>query len=249
LCVNARDAMPDGGKLTLLISREEVGHEFVEAYPWAKRGSYVVIDVRDTGIGMDSQTTQHIFEPFFTTKGVGKGTGLGLATVYGIVKQHAGIITVTSVPGSGTDFRVFFPVAEDVEDSITTKEHEGEGVIPGTVLLVEDDPAVRAITRFMLKKIGMDVIEAEAGDKGLSLLERHSDSIILAIIDLVMPNAGGSQIAEKIHDEFPDLPILFISGYAFHPDDPNSMIVEGQNFLKKPFNQTDLKEKIRLLTS
>ncbi len=248
LCVNARDAMPDGGKLTLTISRENIGDEFVKEHPWGKKGQYIVVNVRDSGIGMDSVTVERIFEPFFTTKKLGNGTGLGLATVYGIMKQHKGMITVDSKPGSGSIFHVFFPVPGKIENNAGTKKSAGAKDFSGTVLLVEDDPGVRAISRLMLKRMGLDVVEGENVGEVLDLLEKEENAFSLVIIDLVLPKSSGSEMAEKIHEMLPDLPILFISGYSFNRNSSNSFIMQQPNFLKKPFTQDELREKIQALT-
>jgi CheY-like chemotaxis protein len=217
LAANARDAMPDGGKLIIETANTEQG---------------VSLSVRDTGRGMDPITLEHAFEPFFTTKGLGKGTGLGLATVYGIVRQSAGDIFVESAPGRGATFTVRLPASDKVP---ATKEPDRPAPrCSGTVLLVEDEEGVRRLIATILEQHGYHVLEAPGGEEALGMLEQCNDRIDLLISDVVMPRMGGPELAAHLREVRPELTILFISGYT-DPSITDQVVLTGSHFLQKPF--------------
>ncbi len=252
LAVNARDAMPGGGTLTI-----ETADVFLEPDEAKQKvgvvpGAYVQLSVCDTGDGMDENTRQHIFEPFFTTKEVGRGTGLGLATVYGIVKQSGGNIEVDSQAGAGTVFRIYLPrVAEQSEAAETTEALAESLTGTETILLVEDEELVRNLSREILESCGYTVIEAGDGIEALEVCASIDCRIDLLMTDVVMPRMGGRELAEKIKEQLPDLPILFTSGYTNYTDEAEGGALEsGGNFIQKPFTFDALASKIReLLTA
>src|SRR6185436_848775 len=212
LCVNARDAMPKGGSLSISTSSLEIDQPYAATHPEARPGIFVCLRVSDDGIGMDTATIRRIFEPFFTTKEVGKGTGLGLATVYGIVKQHEGWIEVASQPGSGTTFNVFFPAVGESVSHLPSEATPDTEVFGGseTILLVEDEPVVRDLATIILNDCGYNVLEAATGAEALNLWQRHDGDIHLLITDMVMPEGiSGMELAERLHHDKPELKIIF----------------------------------------
>ena len=238
LVVNARDAMPGGGEIFIGTSVVEIGAEDVRRCAEARAGSFVCLAVRDTGAGMDGETLRSIFEPFFTTKEVGKGTGMGLATVHGIVKQHDGWITVESAPGAGTTFRVFFPETQ------TAAAAPAPALLPApaasirgrTVLLVEDDNDVRALVLLVLEESGLRVLEAEHGPAALAIWAAHRDEIDLLLTDMVMPGGlSGADVADRITAERPGLPVIYSSGYSVNLFSEDRSIREDINYLPKPY--------------
>ena len=248
LAVNARDAMPDGGELLLETDVAEFDSGYAETHWPAMPGRFALLAISDTGTGMDDETRAHIFEPFFTTKGVGKGTGLGLATVYGIVKQHDGFIWVYSEPGSGTTFKVYLPL--HVDDAVpaaigaqTTEHLQGAEV----VLLAEDSAAVRDTTRRMLVRYGYTVLEAPDGPTALALAARHHGPIHLLITDVVMPDMNGSELATAFARLRPHAKTLFISGYTDDAVVRHGAITSGGRFLQKPFTPVALARKVRAI--
>jgi CheY-like chemotaxis protein len=246
LCVNARDAIGGAGELVIATGNAEVSEARArrsEALP----GSYVSLSVRDDGCGMDREVREHLFEPFFTTKGTGRGTGLGLATVYGIVKQNQGFIEVDSAPGRGSTFTIFLP------------RHAGTGAAPGedaagvaglargmeTVLLVEDEPDMLSLGRVMLSELGYRVLGAGSPERALALAERHAGELDLLVTDVVMPGMDGQELARRLRERIPGLPVLFISGY---PDDVIARrgILSGEvRLLQKPFDLERLAGAVR----
>jgi len=244
LATNARDAMPEGGKLT--IQTELVDRPAPDAS--TPSSEYVVLSVRDTGVGMDAETKRMIFHPFFTTKEVGRGTGLGLATVYGIVEQSGGHVFVDSERGRGSCFRVFLPSvsAAQIESPAPAPpavSQRAQG--PATILLVEDEKSVRAVAARTLEGAGFTVIEAENGEQALELARHHRGSIDLVVSDVVMAKLGGPGLATRIAGDRPGIRILLVSGYS-----GKQMPSAGDAFLQKPFTPTDLLDKVsRLLTS
>ena len=246
LAVNARDAMPAGGKLTI-----ETANVFVEENPVSPRDgisprAYVMLSVSDNGIGMDEETKQKIFDPFFTTKEVGKGTGLGLATVYGIVKQFGGNIEVESEQGVGTTFKIYLPrVMEQVESENT--KHASTELLRGTetILLVEDEEIVRNLTRQILEDCGYSVIEARNGLEALELCSNGDCEIDLLVTDVVMPQMGGHELVEKLKRKKSNLRVLITSGYTDDEVVRRDVIESGTNFIQKPFMPKDLANKIR----
>jgi two-component system, cell cycle sensor histidine kinase and response regulator CckA len=245
LVVNAKDAMPEGGKLTVQSADVTVRHNFRE-HRFIHPGRYAVISVSDTGLGMDKETQSRIFEPFFTTKEKGKGTGLGLSTVYGIVKQSSGYVFVQSEVGAGTTFYVYLPRVEDsAEELVPTLPPQSEAGGCETVLLVEDEESVRELVRLTLVSRGYKVLEAENGECGLHLAESFKDHIDILITDVVMPGMGGRELAKRLLELRPGISVLFLSGYT-----EDSVITPGANtaataFLQKPFTLQNLAKKVR----
>ncbi len=247
LIVNARDAMPEGGKLVI----ETTDMDTETAPPFGPdnlphNGPWVMLIVHDNGLGMDDETRQRVFEPFFTTKERGKGTGLGMSTVYGIVKQAGGIIRVSSKPGQGTEFKLYFPGAEGETQS------EEAGIEPGrdltgseTVLIVEDDPNVRDMARKILKKKGYRVIETGDPRKALKLWEQNMDTIKLVLTDVIMPGMGGPKLAEQMRKQDPGTKVIFMSGYTEDAVARHDIQEEGEDFLQKPFTPKALAKKVR----
>ena len=250
LVVNSRDAMPNGGKITVRTSNLAMQEREAAQRPPMQAGNYILLSVSDTGHGMDQKTKAHIFEPFFTTKEVGKGTGLGLATVYGVVKQSGGFIWVDSAPGKGTTFEIYLPqVSEPVRPS------DGEArpaAIPRgseTILVVEDESGVRELTREFLKVSGYTVLEAKDGIEALEVASQHAGTVHLALIDVVLPRMGGAELAERIRAARPDTRILFMSGYAEYTSNAAASLASQNPILQKPFSISSLVGKIREVLS
>ena len=246
LTVNARDAMPEGGKITFETADVECGAEFARRHPGAAAGPYVMLAVRDTGVGMTPEIKAKIFEPFFTTKEPGKGTGLGLATVYGIVRQSDGYISVDSRPGSGTTFSVYLPHVEGPADGGTPRAAAGappKGV--ETVLVVEDEEAVRDLISEGLKQLGYSVLSARDGAQALEVSRRHPAPIHLLLIDVVLPGRSGREVAADLTRLRPDLAVLYTSGHTDDEAVRHRVLDHGPAFLQKPFSQSDLALKLR----
>jgi PAS domain S-box-containing protein len=247
LAVNARDAMPRGGRLRITSSVENVGREHAGQRPDAVPGSYVCLDVRDTGSGIAPEHLPHIFEPFFTTKEVGKGTGLGLATVYGIVKQHGGWIEVESEPGNGSTFRIYLPVALPVVAGAKTTP--ADTTLPGgteTILVVEDESAVRLLVINLLQRCGYTVLNAASGVAALDVWREHKNTIQLLLTDMIMPGGmTGRELAEKLRAEQPLLKVIYTSGYSTDILEKVPSLVDGFNFLQKPYHSLKLAQTVR----
>ncbi len=246
LAVNARDAMPKGGRLTIETRNVTVGKQGKHKLVGVEPGSYVMLAVRDTGYGMDTDTRSHLFEPFFTTKEKGKGTGLGLSTVYGIVKQSKGSITVDSVPGQGTVFRIYFPlVDQDAQGGAGVAESVAPAHGRETILLVEDEPAVRGLVHETLRLHGYTVLEARHGIEALMTVAKHSGPIHLLLTDVVMPQMSGPEVAEKLQSIRPNTKVLYMSGYPDHPVFEQGGVSKETSFLPKPFTPNVLAKKVR----
>ncbi len=246
LAVNARDAMPQGGKLTFETDNITLNEEYARHHVGVIPGEYVLLAVSDTGTGMNKETQRHIFEPFFTTKDVGKGTGLGLATVYGIVKQSGGNIWVYSEVGVGTTFKIYLPRIIKQAESIELKETSDELLLgTETILLVEDEEMVRTLTRQILKMCGYTVLEARNGRDALLIYKIHAGIIDLLMTDVVMPEMGGRELSERLEQIYPQLPILFTSGYTDDAIVRHGVIAAATNFIQKPFTTTTLARKVR----
>jgi PAS domain S-box-containing protein len=242
LAVNARDAMPKGGRLSIKTANVEIDEAFARRHPPMVAGPYVLLTVSDTGVGMDSETLAHIFEPFFTTKEVGKGTGLGLATVYGVIKQSGGCIWVHSEKNRGTTFKVYLPrVPQSAEPPKPPAAVEAPFTGSETILLAEDESDVRGIAREFLSLAGYTVLEAHDGASAIEIARRHEGPIHLLITDMVMPRLSGRELAEVMAKIRPETKIIYMSGYT---EDPARPIEEGtsQKFvlLNKPFTRIDL---------
>jgi PAS domain S-box-containing protein len=248
LAVNARDAMPQGGKLVIETCNVEIDEAYARSHESVSPGRYVRLTVGDTGIGMDTQTQARMFEPFFTTKEPGKGTGLGLATVYGVVKQTGGWIWVASEPGEGTTFEIYLPQIEEVEKSMTISAKKA---IPATaptgtetVLLVEDQDGIRDLVGEFLRRKGYTVLHAVDGEEALRLAEHH-DEINLLLTDVLMPNIGGRELAERLTQERPRMKVLFMSGYTEQTSLGGEAVGQPAAVLQKPFSMDNLARKIR----
>jgi len=246
LAVNARDAMPDGGRLILEVSAAKLDEDYCRRHTGARPGRYVLLAVSDTGVGMDAETQAHIFEPFFTTKEVGRGTGLGLATVYGIVKQHDGYISVYSEIGHGTTFKVYLPRVEGpVARRADAAPSLGAQTGSETVLLVEDDEALRELNREIVAGLGYRVLEARDGGAALEASASHEGPIHLLLTDMVMPHMTGRQLAERLRSSRPGIKVLLVSGYTNEVVVRNGALGAGIAFLQKPFTPDSLGRKIR----
>lgn len=246
LCLNAREAMPHGGRLVIETEMVELDDSYCRFYPYVLPGRYAVISVSDTGIGMDAETREHIFEPFFTTKERGKGTGMGLATVYGIVRQHGGFVHVYSEPGHGSLFRVYLPTREnprtEAGDSPATSASGGEMRGTETILLAEDHESIREMSRQALLGMGYRVLAAADGQEALKLCAQETPA--LAILDVIMPRLGGPATAARLLEMLPGLPLVFTSGYS--PDARQlPAAIDHARYLQKPYSPRTLGRLVR----
>ncbi|HUG40165.1 MAG TPA: ATP-binding protein [Longimicrobiales bacterium] len=248
LAVNARDAMPEGGVLAIETRIVELDAEYAEQHPTVRPGRYVLLSVADTGVGMSPDTIQHLFEPFFTTKEAGKGTGLGLATVHGIVRQCEGHVLVFSQPGRGSTFQVYLPHTS-VGDRQPVPQRGAPSARGGTetILLVEDDDAVRGVAVRSLSRLGYRVLPAADGHAALAILARAGHEIRIVVTDVVMPGMSGGELARHIERERPGMPVLFLSGYADEAVAGRGVIREGSRFLRKPFTPDSLGARVRAI--
>jgi two-component system cell cycle sensor histidine kinase/response regulator CckA len=244
LAVNSRDAMPKGGKLTIETSNVSFDRSHAEARPDVRPGRYVMLAVSDTGSGMAPDVKARIFEPFFTTKGIGKGTGLGMAVVHGIVKQSDGYIDVYSEPGHGATFRLYFPVA-DRSASSHDSSHDAVRGGTETILLVEDEAGVRNLALTVLQSYGYKTLAAGNGTEALRTAEVQGDDIHLMVTDIVMPGVGGGDLAKALRPRFPRMKVLFLSGYTDDAVVRHGILHEEVNFLQKPFSPLALARKVR----
>jgi len=249
LAVNARDAMPEGGSLTITVDECWVGPDYLEQHPDARIGHFVRLQIMDTGGGMSPQVRARLFEPFFTTKEPGKGTGLGLATVFGIVKQHAGWIEVASELKHGTTFAIFFPASDEPPAAAV-----GAPVLPApavaggseTILVVEDEPILREMARDFLTGCGYRILEAGSGREALQVWARHRSEIDLLLTDMKMPEGvSGLELAEKMLAEQPRLQVVFTSGYSDDIVSPEMLTRNHARFLPKPYSYADLTQIVR----
>ncbi len=246
LAVNARDAMPQGGKLTIETANVQLDSSYARRRYPVQPGPHVMLAVSDTGTGMDAETQARIFEPFFTTKGLGKGTGLGLATVYGIVKQSGGYIWVYSEPGRGATFKIYLPRAEEA----VLAEKRPKAAVASlrgseTILLVEDEESLRKLTRELLEDRGYAVLEAGNGAKALEIAARHQGPIHLVITDVVMPGISGREVAQRMEALRPDAKVLYMSGYTADAITRHGVLEPGMAFLQKPIRPEELAQKVR----
>lgn len=247
LVVNSRDAMPKGGKITIETMLTELAETDDYGRYTGEKDDYAMIAVSDTGVGMDRETMEHIFEPFFTTKEQGKGTGLGLTTSYGIVKQNNGHIRIYSEPGHGTTVKVFLPLSEGGQEPVTRAVVE-EGDVSGTetILVVEDEPSVRNVAVQILGQLGYTMIEASNGEEGLAMAKAYGlDRIDLLLTDMVMPKMGGKDLADTVHRLRPEVKTLFMSGYTGSAIVAEDIMRIGAYFLQKPFTSSILAKKVR----
>jgi two-component system, cell cycle sensor histidine kinase and response regulator CckA len=247
LAVNSRDAMPDGGKLTIETSNVVLDENYAAQHVASVPGAYVMIAVTDTGCGMDETTETRIFEPFFTTKEKGKGTGMGLATVYGIVKQSGGNIWCYSELGKGTTFKVYLPQVADMGASPLVPQREGAKTVSGTetILIAEDEETILEIASEMLTIAGYSVIPAMNGGEALLACRNFKGEIHLLITDVIMPHMSGKQLVQSLLELRPGLKILYTSGYTDDSIVHHGFLEEGTPFLQKPFNMEALTRKVR----
>jgi PAS domain S-box-containing protein len=246
LAVNARDAMPGGGKLTLETANIDLDESYALNHAEVTTGPYVLLAVSDTGCGMDAETQSHLFEPFFTTKEKGKGTGLGLATSYGIIQQSGGYLWFYSEPGRGTTFKVYLPRVQEVPEPVAVNQAQaGPAVGSETVLLVEDETSVRLLVRGVLEARGYTVLEASRADEALRICQQHPGPIQLLLTDVVMPQTMGPALAESLLVLRPKMKVLYMSGYTDHAVFGDGTLLAGISFLQKPFTPETLAQKVR----
>ena len=247
-CVNARDAMPEGGTIIIETAAVEVDEMLAAQHFPMKPGRYVRLAVSDTGIGMDSETLSHIFEPFFTTKGQDQGTGLGLATVYGIVKQSGGYVWAYSEPGQGSTFSVYLPTVNEEAES-RNDDVEPRDITRGseTILLVEDAASLRDMTREFLEGSGYSVLEAADGKQAIEIAENYEGNIALLLTDVVMPKIGGLSLAKTLLKRRSGMKVLYMSGYANRAIVDSGTLKPDMAFLQKPFGAQELAKKVRKL--
>lgn len=245
LAINAKDAMPEGGRLIIKTENTTFDEEYCRAHLGSSPGDYVLLTVADTGHGMDIETLEHIFEPFFTTKEIGRGTGLGLAIVYGIVKSHRGYITCHSESGNGTTFKVYFLA---LEQEAEPEETETKAPIKGgteTILLVDDEKSIRNLGKQMLEKFGYTVLTAVDGESGLDLFRRKQDKIHLVILDLIMPGIGGKQCLAEILKLNTRAKVIIVSGYSDNLPTKETFETGAKDFLAKPYKIRAMLQAVR----
>jgi len=246
LALNARDAMPKGGRITVETANVHLDENYARTHMGVKPGDFVMVAVSDTGHGMDAETRRRLFEPFFTTKEKGKGTGLGLASVYGVVKQLGGDIWVYSEPGQGTTFKLYFPrIAETASLPAVSPAESDRAPSTETILVVEDEEAVRDLTVKILRKLGHTVLAAAGGAEAIEIAKSYSGPIALLLTDVVMPNMSGRQVADHLLKLRPELKVLYLSGYTDNTVVHHGVLEDGVEFLPKPFSREALARKIR----
>jgi len=246
LAVNARDAMPEGGALLIETSNLDVNENLASSFPFLQPGPYVLLTVTDTGIGMDANTRRHIFEPFFTTKGPGKGTGLGLATVYGVAKQSGGGVIVDSEPGKGSTFRIFLPQTQESAVAPAPRETSAKGSMgTGTILLVEDEEALLNLTAERLTESGYKVLLARDGVHAIEIANSCNEPIHLLLTDIMMPRMGGLSLARSMSELRPGIRVVFMSGHAEREASYREAIRSGAESIQKPFSYEQLSRLVR----
>lgn len=245
LALNARDAMASGGRLVISTSEEVLAKNEFSGFENIEPGNYVVLTVSDTGEGMSKEVQEQIFEPFFTTKAQGKGTGLGLATAYGIVKQHSGYIVVQSAPGRGTTFKVYFPMVEAPVASVVTEAVMGVLTGDETILVVDDEPEILEVVRLSLEPIGYTVIEAASAQDALAVVEKGDVAIDLLLTDVILPVMNGRSLADAVQSRQPEVKVLFMSGYTDTVLEQHGVSQARYNFISKPLAPGELAAKIR----
>jgi CheY-like chemotaxis protein len=246
LCINARDAVSGVGKLTIETHTVTIDKDYCSDHIGVAPGEFVLLTVGDSGCGMNRATLDNIFEPFFTTKSENRGTGLGLSTVYGVVKQNNGFIDVYSEPGKGTTFKIYFPRQAGMSDKIEKKpteiEHVGGNEV---VLLVEDEPGVREMSKAMLEELGYKVFAEGSPDAAIQRVEKHAGAFDLLITDVVMPGMNGRELERHLRMHYPDIKVLFMSGYTADVIAHRGVLDDGVQFIQKPFSMKGLGTKIR----
>jgi CheY-like chemotaxis protein len=246
LLLNARDAITDKGKVTIETENVELDEVYCAGHPGFVPGRFVMLAVSDDGCGMDREILAHLYEPFFTTKGVGQGTGLGLATVYGIVKQNSGFINVYSESGKGTIFRIYLPCCAiknvpAVTDGSTRAQEGGTE----TILLVEDEPMILELSKDLLEELGYTVLAARTPGEAIRLAEEYAGEIQLLMTDVIMPEMNGWDLAKRLLSRYPDLRSLFMSGYTASTISKRGALEEDVHFMQKPFSMSVLSAKVR----
>ncbi len=249
LAVNARDAMPQGGKLILTTEERDLNETFCARHRNFHPGRQVILTIQDTGTGIPRDLIDKVFEPFFTTKDVGSGTGLGLATVLGIVEQNGGHIHVESEPDQGTTFTLYFPASNEAELPQPARDATGSKA-PGsrggeTILVVEDDPLVQKVVVSLLSRLGYQVLLASGGTEALAISREHPGPIHLLFTDVVMPDTNGKKLATRLQARFPDMAVLYTSGYNRAIIAHHGVLEEGIEFIPKPYRLAELGEKVR----
>ena len=247
LLANARDALPGEGRIDVELAIKDIGREFTATRPWARPGRYLQLTVRDNGCGIPEDARAHVYEPFYTTKGFGQGTGLGLATVYSVCKQHQGYVDFDSEMDVGSAFHVFLPIPgageyDPREAATAPAVARGRGEL---VMLVEDDDMIRSLTRQMLEHTGYRVLEARDGEDALEVFMPHADEVQLLVLDVVMPRMDGRQLYDNISELRPGVPVLFCSSYSADILESEYMLQVGAELLPKPFRAADLLAKVR----
>ena len=246
LAINSRDAMPGGGRITIETGNVYLDDTYARTHLGVEPGEFVMVALSDTGHGMDAETKRRIFEPFFTTKEQGKGTGLGLATVYGMVKQAGGDIWVYSEPGQGTTFKLYFPrIAAPVAEAPGGEALESKAAGADTILVVEDDEAVRGLTVKILRQLGYTVLTAGGGEEAIALSRKHSGEIALLLTDVVMPGMSGRQLADVLSKARPKMRVVYLSGYTENTIVHHGVLDRGVDFLPKPYSRDVLARKLR----
>lgn len=246
LIVNAKDAMPNGGEIIIETAVVQLDESYIEKHMEVKPGQYVLLSISDTGEGMDEDVKSKIFDPFFTTKEQGKGTGLGLATVYGIVKQHGGYIYVYSEKNKGTTFKIYLPACHKSAEEAKRK-HFTEALSQGnhTILIVDDNPSIRELIVETLKPLGYHCLQAASGKEAIEIFHKYKGEVHLLLTDVVMPYMNGRELAETIKKEKPDIKVIFMSGYTENIIAHHGMLEPGINYISKPITPAALSQKIR----
>jgi CheY-like chemotaxis protein len=247
LCINARDAIVDVGEITIDVSNVTVTEDACAKHAGWSPGDYVRLAVRDDGSGMTQETQAHLFEPFFTTKGVGKGTGLGLPTIHGIVEQNRGFIHVVSEPGTGTTFEIYLPRSVGEPQPTAAPVERRVGRATETILLVEDEPALLTIATRLLEQAGYIVLATSSPKEALRIAAEHSGAIHLLLTDVIMPEMNGPDLAKALRSRFQGLEELFMSGHTADAFAGHDMVDEDVNFIAKPFSGEVLTAKVRAL--
>jgi two-component system, cell cycle sensor histidine kinase and response regulator CckA len=247
LCINARDAMPQGGTLTLETENVRFDAEYCQHHLWAEPGRYVLLSVTDDGTGMDAPTLARIWEPFFTTKEADRGTGLGLSTVYGIIRQHGGLMHVYSEPGRGTTFKIYLPLVERPAASVGTKVRAP--VLGGseTILVAEDNESVRDLMQSVLTRAGYEILLCVDGQQAWQVLEARDGAVDLVLLDVVMPGLSGPELLARAQARWPQLRFLLASGYSLNGAHTDSVLQQGVTMIQKPFESRELLAEVRRL--